>query len=291
MVGMGSLVTKSVPDFALVVGQPAVQVGSVCRCGQVIVRFPPGQPPGYQRLQVRGVRAAATSSPPAASGSCRIDPVLRASWAAASSASNWRRKLRAAGHAVTVFEAAPQLGGLAAAWQLGPVTWDRHYHVVLLSDLNTQATARRPGASRATSSASRRRPASTPTVKLYSMSNSVEFLRFPPLGLVSKLRLGGTIFLASRIKDWKRLERIPVADWLRKWSGAGRRRSASGCRCCGRSSARATGETSAAFIWATIARMYAARRSGLKKEMFGYVLGGYARDPRPLRRGANVTPG
>jgi len=34
--------------------------------------------------------------------------------------------------------------------------------------------------------------------------------------------------------------------------------------------------TSAAFIWATIARMYAARRTGLKKEMFGYVPGGYA---------------
>lgn len=33
--------------------------------------------------------------------------------------------------------------------------------------------------------------------------------------------------------------------------------------------------TSASFIWATIQRMYAARRSGLKKEMFGYVNGGY----------------
>src|SRR5439155_45095 len=31
------------------------------------------------------------------------------------------------------------------------------------------------------------------------------------------------------------------------------------------------------FIWAIIARMYAARRTGLKKEMFGYVPGGYAR--------------
>jgi len=36
-------------------------------------------------------------------------------------------------------------------------------------------------------------------------------------------------------------------------------------------------QASAAFIWAIIARMYAARRSGLKKEMFGYVRGGYAR--------------
>jgi len=36
-------------------------------------------------------------------------------------------------------------------------------------------------------------------------------------------------------------------------------------------------DTSAAFIWATIQRLYAARKSGLKKEMFGYVRGGYAR--------------
>src|SRR5262249_2163993 len=36
-------------------------------------------------------------------------------------------------------------------------------------------------------------------------------------------------------------------------------------------------KASAAFIWAIIARMYAARRTGLKKEMFGYVPGGYAR--------------
>ena len=33
--------------------------------------------------------------------------------------------------------------------------------------------------------------------------------------------------------------------------------------------------TSASFIWTTIQRMYAARKTGLKKEMFGYVSGGY----------------
>ncbi len=39
MVGMGSLVTKSVPDFHLVLGSPARSVGAVCRCGQVVARF------------------------------------------------------------------------------------------------------------------------------------------------------------------------------------------------------------------------------------------------------------
>ena len=39
MVGMGSLVTKSVPDFHLVIGHPARSVGCVCRCGQPLMRF------------------------------------------------------------------------------------------------------------------------------------------------------------------------------------------------------------------------------------------------------------
>src|SRR5262249_18468643 len=39
MVGMGSVVTRSVPDFHLVIGQPARSVGCVCRCGQLLLRF------------------------------------------------------------------------------------------------------------------------------------------------------------------------------------------------------------------------------------------------------------
>lgn len=39
MIGMGSVVTRSVPDFHLVVGSPARSVGVVCRCGQLIQRF------------------------------------------------------------------------------------------------------------------------------------------------------------------------------------------------------------------------------------------------------------
>ena len=39
MVGMGSLVTKQVEDFHLVLGHPARPVGCVCRCGHPLVRF------------------------------------------------------------------------------------------------------------------------------------------------------------------------------------------------------------------------------------------------------------
>jgi len=39
MVGMASVVTKSVPEFHLVIGQPARSIGCVCRCGQLLKRF------------------------------------------------------------------------------------------------------------------------------------------------------------------------------------------------------------------------------------------------------------
>ena len=39
MVGMGSVVTRSVPDFCLVVGNPARIIGIVCRCGHQIERI------------------------------------------------------------------------------------------------------------------------------------------------------------------------------------------------------------------------------------------------------------
>lgn len=184
-------------------------------------------------------------------------------------------RLAQAGQKVTLIEAAPELGGLASAWTLGDVVWDRHYHVTLLSDSHLRAVLSELGLD------SDMKWVETRTgfysdAKLYSMSNSVEFLRFPPLGLIDKLRLGATIFYASRVKDWQRLETIPVAEWLGRLSG--RRtlekiwlpllRSKLGDN---------YKKTSAAFIWATIQRLYAARRSGLKKEMFGYLPGGYAR--------------
>lgn len=50
MVGMGSVVTKSVPDFHLVQGPSARSIGAVCRCGQLIVRFPEDRPANFVYL-------------------------------------------------------------------------------------------------------------------------------------------------------------------------------------------------------------------------------------------------
>ena len=50
MIGMGSLLTKSVPDFHLAIGHPARSVGCVCRCGFLLVRFPKETPVNFPEL-------------------------------------------------------------------------------------------------------------------------------------------------------------------------------------------------------------------------------------------------
>jgi protoporphyrinogen oxidase len=188
-------------------------------------------------------------------------------------------RLARQGHKVTLYEAAPELGGLVSSWKMptgtgeDDVEWDKFYHVILLSDFRTRNILKEIGLEE------KIQWVETKTGfymngKLYSMSDTIEFLRFPTLNLLDKFRLGLTIIVASKIKDWKRLEKIPVTQWLRKWSGANTfnkiwlplLRAKLG---------ESYKKTSAVFIWATIQRLYGARRSGLKKEMFGFVEGGY----------------
>jgi protoporphyrinogen oxidase len=108
------------------------------------------------------------------------------------------------------------------------------------------------------------------------MSNVFEFLKFPPLRLSDKVRLGWTILYASKIKSWHRLEAISVKDWLTRHSG-GRTFEKIWLPLLKSKLGENYQIANAAFIWAIIARMYGARRSGFKQEMFGYVDGGYER--------------
>ncbi len=53
MVGMGAVVTRSVPDFHLVVGCPARSVGCVCRCGEPLLHFVAGVAPPVRAATCR----------------------------------------------------------------------------------------------------------------------------------------------------------------------------------------------------------------------------------------------
>jgi protoporphyrinogen oxidase len=177
------------------------------------------------------------------------------------------------GQKVTIYESAEKAGGLTSSWKMDDIVWDRFYHVILMSDINTRKILKEIGLENEINWVETKTGFYSDG-KLYSMSNLIEYFKFPPINLIDKFRLGLTIFVASRIKDWKAMENMLVEDWLKKWSGKNvfekiwlpllKAKLGENYK-----------TTSASFIWSTIQRMYAARRSGLKKEMFGYVNGGY----------------
>jgi protoporphyrinogen oxidase len=182
-------------------------------------------------------------------------------------------RLAQKGFRITILESSPKLGGLSGAVEMDGVVWDKFYHVILMSDLNTRKIIKEIGLE------DELKWVETKTGffsdgKLYSMSNIFEFLKFPPINLIDKIRLGSTIVVASLIKDWKRMEGIPVEKWLIRWSGK-RVFEKIWLPLLKAKLGDHYKMTSASFIWTTIQRMYAARRTGLKKEMFGYVSGGY----------------
>jgi protoporphyrinogen oxidase len=183
------------------------------------------------------------------------------------------QRLSGKGHVITVFERDKQLGGLATYHNYGPFFWDRFYHCILPTDRYLIGFLRDIGLE------DQLRWAKTLTgfyvdQKFYSMSNNMEFLRFPLVSLWGKTRLALTILYCSRINDWRRLEKVSVEDWLTKT--------------CGRTTYEKMwkplllaklGENyqrvSAVFIWSYIKRLFSARDASAQQEHFGYVSGGY----------------
>ncbi len=186
------------------------------------------------------------------------------------------QQLAAAGHDVTLVESSPELGGLAAPWAIGPVTWDRHYHVIAPGDQRTIALVRELGLEddlrwqsvpAGCESEGTVSPATTPG----------EIVRLPFLGPAAKLRLATTAARAATVRDTTSLEDVLVTDWLRRWSG--KQATERFWKPLLKSKLGSNVDvTSAAFIVTTLQRLLQARRDGGNTgDGFGYVVGGYER--------------
>jgi protoporphyrinogen oxidase len=175
------------------------------------------------------------------------------------------------GHAVTIYEAAPVVGGMAAHFDLGGLSIERFYHFVCKTDAATFALLEELGI------ADRMRW--TPTSMgyfidgtLHKWGDPISLLLCPAIGLVSKIRYGLWVFISSRRETWPALENENAKDWIIRW--------------CGRPAYERlwhallhykfyelADNISAAWIWTRIKRIGRSRRSLLQEEL-GYLEGG-----------------
>jgi len=175
------------------------------------------------------------------------------------------------GHRVTVLEAAPEAGGMAAHFDLGGLSIERFYHFVCKADRPTFELLGELGLGD--------RMHWVATSMGYYIDGALEpwgdplsLLKFPKLSLIEKLRYGAMIFLSVRRRDGAALERVSAKDWITRWCGT---------RVYQRLWAplfklkfyEYADNISAAWIWTRIKRLGTSRRSMFQEEL-GYIEGG-----------------
>jgi protoporphyrinogen oxidase len=126
-----------------------------------------------------------------------------------------------AGNAVTVFEAAPQVGGLASGFKDDGWDWslERFYHHIFRSDKAIRGLVDEIGASDLLFF-------NKPTTAFWcaehgahAFDGPLPVLRYPHLPMWDKLRVGGTAAVLKVRKDWRRLERQTAEQYLQRWMG------------------------------------------------------------------------
>lgn len=192
------------------------------------------------------------------------------------------RKLAVNGCQVTVLERDDQIGGLATYQDYGKFYWDRFYHVILPSDRDLIEFVEVLGLSEALQW-KRTFTGFYVDKHMHSISNNLEFLKFPLLSLTSKIRLAWTMFYGSRIEDWKKLEKITAEDWLVHLSGQSTYDTMWKPLLLAKLGENYN-RVSAVFIWSYIKRLFSARHSAVSKEQLGHVAGGYKRIFETLQR-------
>ncbi len=175
------------------------------------------------------------------------------------------------GHDVTVLEAAPEPGGMAAHFDLGGISIERFYHFVCKSDRPTFELLSELGLA----GKMQWRPTTMGYFvngRLYKWGDPVSLLTFPEISLVQKLRYGAMMYLSSRRRDAGELENLPAKQWITAW--------------CGEELYRKlwaplfdfkfyefADNISAAWVWTRIKRVGTSRRSIFQEEL-GYIEGG-----------------
>ncbi len=175
------------------------------------------------------------------------------------------------GHQVTVLEAAPEAGGMAAHFDLGGLSIERYYHFVCKADQSTFDLLAELGIG----DKMRWVPTSMGYYidgRLYRFGDPVSLLRFPKLSLIEKLRYGAMMFFSTRRSDWQSLDNVSAKDWITRWCGSAvyERLWAPLFRLKFFEYAE---NISAAWIWTRIKRVGTSRKSLFQEEL-GYIEGG-----------------
>lgn len=175
------------------------------------------------------------------------------------------------GHFPVLFEADDRVGGMTASFDFSGLSIERYYHFHCISDHAFLGVLGELGL------ADQMRWVETKMGYWYQgqlqpWGNPVALLKFRGLSLLSKIRYGLHAFLCTKRNDWKPLDNVDAATWIRRWVGP-QAWEVLWRRLFDYKFYEYSNNLSAAWIWSRIRRIGRSRYS-LFKEKLGYLEGG-----------------
>jgi protoporphyrinogen oxidase len=178
------------------------------------------------------------------------------------------------GHRASVYERAPFLGGHASTFDVGGARLERGYHHWFTSDTDIVGLLDEIGLGHQV----RWIDSKVGTLydgKIYNFVTPLDLLKFTPLGLLDRVRLGLMTLYLQRQKDWKRYERFTSAEWLQRYGGKRVYEVFWGPMLRGKFGEENYDRVGMAWLWGKIHTRFASRGKGLAKEKLGYPIGSF----------------
>ena len=177
------------------------------------------------------------------------------------------------GHYAEVFERTPFLGGQASTFPVGGGQLERGYHHLFVSDVAITDLIHELGLGDKLAWLESK-------VGLYhggtiwNFGTPMDLMRFKPLSLLQRIRVGFWTFLLQKTKDWRKFEGVTARDWLVKHMGAEAYRVIWEPLLRGKFGDYYD-QVSMTWIWGKIYLRVASRGKGMAKERLGYPMGSF----------------
>ena len=173
----------------------------------------------------------------------------------------------------TVLEMDGEVGGLAGSFATEGEPLEKFYHHWFTSDVHMMDLIGELGQSDKVVL----RPSRTGLYyahDFFKLSTPLDLLRFSPLPLASRIRLGLLALWVRRIRNWRSLEDVTAADWLRKLGGEHVYQVVWAPLLHGKFGSLAE-EVAAVWFWNKL-KLRGGSRGGSGKEQLAYYQGGFS---------------
>ncbi|MCH8279096.1 MAG: NAD(P)/FAD-dependent oxidoreductase [Chloroflexi bacterium] len=177
------------------------------------------------------------------------------------------------GHYAEVFERAPFLGGQASTFEVGGGQLEKGYHHLFVSDVDMVALIHELGLGDKLAWLESK-VGLFHGGKVWDFSTPMDLLRFRPLSLLQRIRVGWWTFVLQKTRNWQKFEGITARDWISQHMGRQVYEVIWEPLLRGKFG-EYYDQVSMTWLWGKIYLRVASRGKGLQKERLGYPMGSF----------------